>query len=153
MEHSDLTAAGALIFCRTSRRYLFLLRSGLRYDGNWGLVGGKIEANESIIQGLHREIQEEIGQDFSDKKAIPVEKFTSESGKFFYHTFVIVVDQEFVPTLNSEHKGFCWVKIDDLPTPLHPGVSRTFNFESVIEKLKILENVLEFNNNCAAATS
>jgi len=151
VEHSDLTAAGALIFCRSTYRYLFLLRSGCRYHGNWGLVGGKIEDGESIIQGLYREIQEEIGQDLSGKKIIPVEKFTSDSGKFFYHTYVIIVDHEFAPKLNAEHNRYCWVRLEDHPKPLHPGVWRTFNFESVKEKIKVIENVLELNNNCTSS--
>lgn len=142
MGASRLISAGALIYCRTTHRYLFLLRNGDRHDGSWGLVGGKIEPGETVTDGLTREIREELGGIINDAKMIPIEKFTSESNHFEYHTFQITVDEEFVPILNKEHRGFCWVQLKDHPTPLHPGVWRTFKFSSVIKKIKTLESVL-----------
>ena len=142
VESSRLISAGALIYCSSTHRYLFLLRNGDRHSGSWGLVGGKIENGETIVEGLQREIQEELGGIINDAKLIPIEKFTSESNRFEYHTFVIKVDDEFVPVLNHEHRGYCWVKLEDHPKPLHPGVWRTFKFNSVIDKLKTLEIVL-----------
>jgi 8-oxo-dGTP pyrophosphatase MutT (NUDIX family) len=139
---SPLISAGALIYCPSTYRYLFLLRNGHSHDGSWGLAGGKIDTGETVIAGLLREIQEELNLDVSDNKIIPVEKFTSESGHFVYHTFVIRVDSEFVPELNHEHRGYCWVPLDDYPRPLHPGVWRTVNFQSIMEKIRTLETVL-----------
>lgn len=142
VENNNLISAGALIYCRTTHRYLFLLRNKTKYSNTWGLAGGKINLGESISQGLHREIKEEIGFDFSNQKTIPIEKFTSENNYFVYHTFLIVVDNEFVPNLNSEHKGYCWVQIKDHPKPLHPGVWKTFNFNTIIDKLSTIESVI-----------
>lgn len=142
LEHSNLINAGALIYCSSTHRYLFLLRNGSRYGNSWGLVGGKINDTEKVIDGLYREINEEISLDLKLNKIIPVETFTSDSGKFTYHTYVLVVDREFVPTLNHEHRGFCWVGLEDHPRPLHPGVWRTFNFKVVVDKLKTIETVL-----------
>ena len=142
VESSTLTSAGALLYCPATHRYLFLLRNGHSHDGSWGLAGGKIESGETVIAGLLREIQEELRLDVSANKIIPVEKFTSESGHFVYHTFVIRVDAEFVPELNNEHRGYCWVPLDDYPRPLHPGVWRTVNFQSIMEKIRTLETVL-----------
>lgn len=141
MEHRNLESCGALIYSRSTRRYLFLLRDHTRYQGSWGIVGGKVENTESVIEGLRREIQEEIG-DLDYNKIIPIEKFTSDNGRFFFHTFLIPVDKEFVPELNNEHRGYCWVAIKDHPRPLHPGVWRSFKFDSVIEKLSTVEQVL-----------
>jgi 8-oxo-dGTP pyrophosphatase MutT (NUDIX family) len=104
-------------------------------------VGGKIEPNESVVHGLNREIAEELGGVINDAKLIPIEKFTSENNHFEYHTYVIKVDEEFTPLLNGEHRGYCWVPLEDYPKPLHPGVWRSFKFSSVIEKLRILEQV------------
>lgn len=140
--NSNLISAGALIYCHSTHRYLFVLRNGTRFGGNWGLPGGKIEPNESVIAGLHRELQEELGFNLSGNKIIPVETFTSDTGNFIYHTFIIPVTEEFIPILNNEHRGYCWVHLDDHPTPLHPGVWRTFNFDSVIKKIQTLESIL-----------
>jgi 8-oxo-dGTP pyrophosphatase MutT (NUDIX family) len=142
MDAGRLTGTGALIYCRTTHRYLFLLRNGDRHDGSWGLVGGKVDAGETVVAALEREIIEELGGTIRDAKLIPIEKFTSETNHFEYHTFMINVDEEFVPILNHEHRGYCWVHLEDHPRPLHPGVWRTFKFQSVIDKLKTLEAVL-----------
>ena len=138
MDTSNLEAVGALFYSQNTRRYLFLLRDQTTYSGTWGLVGGKIETGETVYNGLFREIQEEIGV-VAFNKILPVEKFTSPNKKFIYHTFLIIVANEFIPILNNEHKGYCWVELKDHPRPLHPGVWKTFNFDTVIEKLKTIE--------------
>ena len=137
---------GALIYSRSTHRYLFLLRNQKRHAGSWGLVGGGVEPGESPTAALQREIQEEIGSIIYEK-IIPLEKFTSDNGTFEYHTYVIPVDAEFVPVLNDEHRGYAWTSIDDHPKPLHPGVWRTFNFRVVLEKIKTVENVLKITLN------
>jgi len=139
--HSIKSNCGALICCAKTHRYLFLLREGGRFSNTWGLVGGKIERNETVLEGLMREIKEEIGGEIKDAKIVPIEQYTSDNGKFVYHTFFIKVDEEFVPELNHEHKGYCWVKLDDFPRPLHPGVYRTFMFDVNREKIKTIENL------------
>jgi 8-oxo-dGTP pyrophosphatase MutT (NUDIX family) len=120
---------------------LFLLRNGSKYAGMWGLVGGKLQRNESVIDGLHREIQEELGH-VEMSRIIPLEKYVSDNDKFVYHTFLAIVEQEFVPTLNEEHRGYCWCSLNDIPKPQHPGLWNTFNLDSVAEKLATVENTL-----------
>jgi 8-oxo-dGTP diphosphatase len=132
---------GAIIVCSSTNRYLFLLRSSGKFPGTWGLAGGKIEPGETIEQGLLREIKEELGGEIQGAKILPIEKYTSNNNKFVYHTFLIKVDEEFIPELNNEHKGYCWVKLDDYPKPLHPGVYRTFKFAATREKIKVLEQL------------
>jgi 8-oxo-dGTP pyrophosphatase MutT (NUDIX family) len=139
-----LTSAstGALIYCAKTRRYLFLLRNGSKHNGQWGLVGGKVEPGETVVQGLQREIQEELNGVIKDAKIIPIEQYTSDNDKFVFHTFLISVDEEFVPELNHEHRGYCWVHLEDHPKPLHPGVWRSFNFAVIVDKIKTMESVL-----------
>ncbi len=132
---------GALFYSKHTKRYLFLLRNGNKHNGHWGLVGGKVEVNETPAQALTREIVEEIGT-VSYSKVIPLEHFTSDNAKFEYHTYLICVDREFVPELNHEHRGYAWTSVNDHPKPLHPGVWRTFNFQSILDKIKTLEHVL-----------
>jgi 8-oxo-dGTP pyrophosphatase MutT (NUDIX family) len=132
---------GSFIYSASTGRYLFLLRDGAKYAGYWGLAGGKVEHNELIMDALYREIQEELGMNLRNKKMIPIDTFTSESRTFTFHTFFISVGNEFVPTLNSESKGYCWVKLADVPHPLHPGVWKTYNFSVIQEKLKMLESL------------
>lgn len=133
---------GALIYAKSTNRYLFLLRNKQRQQNYWGIAGGRIDAGETVIQALTREIQEEIGADYSGKKFIPLETFTSDNEKFVYYTFLVTVNEEFVPTLNSEHRGYCWVELKDHPKPLHPGLWRSFNFDIIKKKIKTLESIL-----------
>jgi 8-oxo-dGTP pyrophosphatase MutT (NUDIX family) len=142
MDSGHIEGVGTFIYCTSTQRYLFLLRNSSKYSGTWGLAGGKVDANEQILESLYRELREELGYDFTNDKVIPIEKFTSDNGNFSYHTFLIPVSEEFVPNLNYEHRGYCWVALEDHPKPLHPGVWRTVNFKSVVDKIKTLEAVL-----------
>jgi 8-oxo-dGTP pyrophosphatase MutT (NUDIX family) len=130
-----IVGCGALIYCTKTKRYLFLLRDKGKYSDTWALVGGKIENQESIIEGLYREINEELGGSILDAKLLPIDKFSSTNEKFVYHTFLIKVEEEFVPDLNLEHKGYCWVSLDHVPKPLHPGLHRILNSDSIRTKL------------------
>ena len=139
---SNHIGCGALIYSATTKRYLFLLRNQKRHAGSWGLVGGGVELGESPAQALQREIVEEIGA-ININKIIPLEKFTSDNNNFEYHTYLITVNDEFVPQLNDEHRGYAWTAINDHPKPLHPGVWRTFSFKSIIDKIKTVETVID----------
>jgi len=142
MSDKHTEGCGALVYAKKTSRYLFLLRNKHRQQGYWGIPGGRIESGETVIQGLVREIQEEIGVDYAKKKFIPLETFTSDNNKFVYYTFLVTVEDEFVPALNAEHRGYCWVEMQDHPTPLHPGLWRSFNFDIVKKKIKTLESIL-----------
>ena len=137
-----IESVGALIYSTSTKRFLFLLRNGPKFSGTWGLPGGKVEANETVSQALEREINEELSGVIRGAKLYPIEKFTSDNKKFTYHTFLIPVDEEFIPVLNSEHRGYAWCAISDHPKPLHPGVWRTFSFTEVVEKLKTVQTLL-----------
>lgn len=142
MTTNHTEGVGTLIYARSSSRYLFLLRNKQRQAGHWGITGGRVEPGETVIQSLIREIREEIGQDFTNCKFIPLETFTADNEKFVYYTFVVSVEEEFVPNLNEEHRGYCWVELNDHPKPLHPGLYRSFNFEVVKRKIRTLESIL-----------
>ena len=141
METNTIEGCGALIFCRKTKRHLFLLRSKSRYRNSWGLAGGKVETGEKVADALRRELIEEIDFDIGRLRIKPVEKFTSDDSKFVYHTFMVVVDEEFSPKLNHEHIGYCWVPLESYPKPLHPGVWRTFKFDSVVKKIRTVEKL------------
>ena len=132
--------AGALIYSQQTGRYLFLLRDGGSWSNTWGLPGGKIDSGESVMVGLAREIKEELGGVIIDPKFVPIEQFTSSNERFVYHTFFVAVSDEFVPILNNEHVGYSWLPLEYAPRPLHPGVARTFGFNSVLEKIRTVQN-------------
>lgn len=136
---ASVISCGALVYCTSTDRYLFLLRSMGRYTNTWGIVGGKVDANETVRQALIREIQEELGGEIKDAQYVNVDKYESKNKDFAYYTFLVKVEEEFVPVLNKEHKGYCWVNLNDLPKPVHPGLSMTINSQLKRNNLKVLQ--------------
>jgi 8-oxo-dGTP pyrophosphatase MutT (NUDIX family) len=106
----------------------------------WGLPGGKCDANEALLDAINRECQEELGSMPEYVKLLPIEKFTSDDGKFVYHTFFAGVADEFRPRLNDEHLGYAWIDSGVLPKPLHPGLWNTVNFDVVQNKISLIRD-------------
>jgi len=121
---------------------LYLLRNDSKHPGAWGVPGGKVESGETVLGGMERECIEELGSFPTYQKLIPIEKFTSADGDFVYHTFVCVVESEFVPVLNDEHLGYAWIDSGTWPRPMHPGLWSTVNMEAVQDKILRVEQDL-----------
>jgi len=138
-----LKACGAVVYAKNTHRVLFLLRNGDKHQNTWALAGGKVEGNETVTQALYRELHEEIGLNATDLKTIPLELFTSDDTHFEYHTFVCLVDCEFVPLLNDEHKGYAWCAVDSFPKPLHPGLWSSWTNKEIQKKLETIRHVLD----------
>lgn len=132
----DNVSAGVFFYASSTNRFLFLLRNDSKNPSNWGIPGGKVEKGETLIEGIERECTEEIGFFPATAKLVPIQKFINHS--FTYHTFFCKIENEFIPTLNDEHSGYCWVDSEHYPKPLHPGLFNTINFDVVQEKLKKL---------------
>jgi len=127
-------SAGIFFYAKSTNRYLYLLRSDK--TPSWSIPGGKIEKNETLLEGLERECSEEMNVWNKEWKLIPIQKFTNNS--FTYNTFFCEVSQEFTPELNDEHCGYAWVNDDLYPKPLHPGLFSTVNIDLVQDKLRML---------------
>ena len=117
MVNRSLTAAGALFISANTKRGLFLLRDQDTYSDTWGLVGGQIEGNETLYEGLTRETKEEIG---------------------FVPTIIKII-----PILSSEHKGYAWCDLSNTPKPLHPGLYNSLSNNIIKEKIDTIKNLLE----------
>ena len=129
-------SGGVFFYAANTSRYLYLLRTDSKNPGNWGIPGGKIEDGETLLEGIARECEEEIGYFPIDAKLIPIQKFVNHA--FTYNTFFCEVEEEFTPWLNEEHCGYAWVGDHQYPKPLHPGLFSTVNFDVVQSKLKAL---------------
>jgi hypothetical protein len=51
---------------------------------------------------------------------------------------VLIVEKEFIPTLNEEHAGYAWCDFSHWPKPLHQGVKTSLSSKSNHVKLEIL---------------
>jgi 8-oxo-dGTP pyrophosphatase MutT (NUDIX family) len=91
MNGKTIICSGALVYARSTKRFLLLHRTQGRAKDVWGLVGGTTDESETPWEGLRREIFEEIGE-IDIKKTIPLETFISNDDKFYFHTYLCVVD-------------------------------------------------------------
>lgn len=139
-----MQASGCIFLAVDTGRVMLQQRSNQSsHPRTWGFFGGKGEKAERPIQTLLRELEEEIGMLPNVEKVYPLNKFTSPDRKFTYNTFVVTIYEEFVPVLNNESDGFCWVKIGNWPRPLHPGVKAQLFNKDIVKKIKTI------HNNCA----
>jgi 8-oxo-dGTP pyrophosphatase MutT (NUDIX family) len=143
MEPSVVTAVGVWFYAMSTQRYLYLMRSDPKHPGSWGLPGGRAEPTETLLDAMNRECREEMGFVPDYFRLIPLEKFTTADAGFEYHTFFCVVDQEFQPTLNSEHLGYAWIDSGTWPRPMHPGLWSTVNFQAVQSKIMTIEATVQ----------
>jgi 8-oxo-dGTP pyrophosphatase MutT (NUDIX family) len=131
-----ITCSGALFYTLDTNRFLFLHRAKGKRNNMWGLVGGTNEGLETPWEGLKREISEEIGSFPDIKKTLPLESFISADSKFHFHTYLCVVQSEFIPILNDEHNGYAWCSFTKWPKPLHHGLRNTLQSKVNLSKLE-----------------
>ena len=138
-----IVCSGALFYAKDTGRILLLQKSRGKHQGTWGLVGGTNESNETPWEGLKREVQEEIGSIPHIIKAIPLETFVSNDNVFYFHTYLCVINKEFIPHLSLEHSGYSWSTVDHAPRPLHQGLKNSFNNRIIRAKLQTIFDVIE----------
>jgi len=133
---TKITCSGALFYTLDTNRFLFLHRAHGKRNNLWGLVGGTNEGQETPWEGLQREIEEELGFLPEIKKTLPLESFISSDNKFYFHTYLCVVKEEFIPKLNNEHDGYAWCSFTKWPKPLHHGLRNTLQSKVNLSKLE-----------------
>jgi 8-oxo-dGTP pyrophosphatase MutT (NUDIX family) len=147
METRSLTdkivCSGALFYAKSTRRFLMLQKSQGKHAGTWGLVGGTNLQHENPWQGLQREVQEEIGFAPAIIKTIPLETFVSNDKVFNFHTYLCVIQDEFIPVLSDEHCAWAWSTIDYAPKPLHQGLRNSFTNKTIRTKLQTVFDIVE----------
>ena len=137
--NTPLQGAGALFLCPTTERVMLALRAKHKsHSMCWSLWGGKFEEGETPKEALDREIMEEMGVVPKINKYYPFDIFESKDKHFKFYTFVCIVDEEFIPTLNDENAGYCWVNIGTWPKPMHSGARKSFCNSTAQEKLTII---------------
>lgn len=138
-----IVCSGALIYAKSTHRFLLVQKAHGKHLGTWGLVGGTNLQNENPWQGLQREIQEEIGAVPKIIKTIPLETFVSNDKVFNFHTYLCVIQDEFIPQLSSEHIAWAWATIDYAPKPLHQGLRNSFTNKTIRTKLQTVFDLVD----------
>lgn len=147
MENRSITdkivCSGALFYAKSTKRFLLVQKAHGKHTGTWGLVGGTNLAGENPWQGLQREVIEEIGSMPVVIKTIPIETFVSNDTVFNFHTYLCVIEDEFVPELSNEHIAWAWSTIDYAPKPLHQGLRNSFSSKTIRTKLQTIFDLVD----------
>ena len=134
-----ITARGCIFLSLDTKRILLQLRRPDRRNKNyWGFWGGSTEGNEQPIETINREITEELGFLPDIMKYYPLHRMVSNDHSFEYNTFLVTVDDEFVPNTNDESEGYAWVNYDRYPSPLHPGAKVVLHNPRILSKIKVV---------------
>ena len=132
-----ITCSGALFYTLDTNRFLFLHRAQGKRNNLWGLVGGTNEGAETPWEGLKQRNPRRNWPFLPDiKKTLPLESFISPDSRFHFHTYLCVIQEEFIPNLNNEHDGYAWCSFSKWPKPLHHGLRNTLQSKVNLTKLQ-----------------
>lgn len=133
------SGVGALFYCASSKRLLFNLRALHKtHPQCWSLWGGMAEGEETPKSTLFRELREEMGFVPQIDKIYPFDIYESRDGHFRYYSFVCIVQDEFIPVLNSESDGYAWLNVGVWPKPMHSGAKKSFMGRKSLDKLRLI---------------
>ena len=125
-------AAGVLVKCTTTGKVLLLLRNDVADEPNtWALVSGGVDPGEDILEGLKREVNEEMQIDPNIITYKFVEEFKVEEKNMNFYYYEGFTNSEFIPTLDHENLDWGWFDKEDLPTPLYPDIKSKIEVISV----------------------
>lgn len=139
----------AICYLRHGNRYLLLQRApGTMQEHTWCLPGGKIESGESPVEGLLREVKEEIGiqLDFTQLQKAGKVYGRDLMYDFVLHMYTQEVAEAQNPRLSDEHQNYCWLKKEEiLEHPLiRGGREAFFQFILLSNRPKLLRKSFYF---------
>lgn len=137
---SQVNCSGTIFYSATTDRVLLIQKATGRHKGYWGLVGGTNLEDENPLQGLLREVEEEIGFIPKCESIMALETFNSNDSAFTFYTYLCMVDVEFIPILSQEHIAWGWFSLTQLPKPVHRGLKISLNTAGFREKIEEVIN-------------
>ena len=121
--------AGCVVMAESTGRFLIAHRSAqVKEPNTWGTWGGAIDPDEDPLEAAMREIREEAGYIGTISGVKPLYVFHKDT--FRYSNFLVIVEDEFKPSLNWENQGYEWCEFGHWPSPLH------FGFKSLLSDSK-----------------
>jgi len=138
--------SGCLMIDASSNKFLLIKRSQyVSSPHTWCLPGGMVDFGESASSACARELLEETGIRCDEQDLHLIHQMHYHAPEFVFNTFALIMNNETTPSLNWESDDFVWVTIDDLPSPLHPGVEAMFNNDLAAKKLN---DIIDLKKRC-----
>lgn len=136
---ANKTAVGTIFVSVKTRRILLNLRAPHKtHAQQWSLWGGMIEDGEQPKEALLRELREEMDSVPDIEKIYPFDVYQSKDKHFKYYSFVCIVEDEFIPILNNESCGYCWIDLGQWPRPMHQGAKISFCNKKAEDRIKMI---------------
>ena len=103
-----------LIIQHTDGRVLLIKRRGHRsLEGIWDIPGGRIDPKESLLDGLRREVSEEIGAEYSaEPELLMAQDIFTDNAHIVRMTFVVRENIQ-VGRLSDEHSEHRLVALNE----------------------------------------
>lgn len=92
-------------------------RSPKKEWNKWQFPGGQLEFAERLVEGLKREIQEEVGIDIKTKQFLPIIEIIRQKDKFHGIFFVFLcqmVNEREQIKLNQEASEYMWLSKEEI---------------------------------------
>ncbi len=142
----DYTGVAVAFFCHNGKgKFVFHKRSKntRSYWSTWDCGGGGVEFGETLEQAVHRELKEEYGCTGSIEETLHPNTFLkTENGiteHWIVHPFIFRVEETDVKIGEPDKaEELGWFSLDDLPSPLHPGVAYDVqNYKNELSKYSL----------------
>lgn len=112
------------IFNREFSKILLIKRNEekrIKYGGDWGNIGGKVELGETSAEACLREASEEVGLKLNQRDIRLVEVLEFPNNPYYkeYHAIQFVysasISEKEKITINHESDSFQWFDLNNLP--------------------------------------
>ena len=118
--------------------------------GIWSKTGGHVDAGETVIDALKREVKEEIGLEMNDKRIFFMNKFKSTNPNYFSYGYVYVTNNkttDFKLQLDKVDKVE-YFKIEDLEKEKRNKKFTFYNWDDddFYSQMKFLKEFSKKNN-------
>ncbi len=137
-----------VVFSNDRKKVLLCKRTSEEdYDGVFSFIGGKMEiTDDSILDGLRREKNEEVGEDFKIKLFPTFTHnviFRKQDGNSMILPHYLAIYESGEINLGEEYSEFKWVEVDKL-SEFEPKIPNIDLMVSFVSKLNSISEESEF---------
>ena len=128
-------------YLEIDNKFLFLQCAANKLEvGRWGVPGGKLEKNETPLDGAVRELMEETGiyvDPLKQAQLLGSLYIRKSAIEFVYYLFAIQIDRFPQIRLSSEHQDYKWASLEELKKmPLMAGGGEILQYYSKMKGKK-----------------
>lgn len=117
----NIRGVGSIVFSKLTNRFLFALRAiSAGKPHEWNFWGGIVGQSEQPSDGIVRLTKRQSGYRSYFTDTIQLHTFENPASNFRYYNYVLVVDDEFIPTFDTRFiDNFIWVDYGEWPDPMY----------------------------------